>query len=147
MRYIATKRLRVGDGWVEPDGEFPESEVTHSLLSLGWVVDAGEPDAKPVHDGDAPAAIPSVKSLPWEGPDNGPPRHEDVPDTVVPRGSPEQVREFYAEREKQAREAEEARQAEIAALDKARLEAEAMVQKAIAEAEAARQAEAAAERG
>ena len=39
-RYIARKRLRVGEGWVDYGDEFPASEVTHSLLSLGWVVDA-----------------------------------------------------------------------------------------------------------
>jgi len=39
-RYIAQKRLRVGEGFVDYGEEFPASEVTHSLLSLGWVVDA-----------------------------------------------------------------------------------------------------------
>jgi hypothetical protein len=39
-RYIARRRLLVGTGYVQAGHEYPASEVTHSLLAIGWVVDA-----------------------------------------------------------------------------------------------------------
>jgi hypothetical protein len=36
-RYIARRRLRVGEAFIDYGEEFPAGEVTHSLLAIGWV--------------------------------------------------------------------------------------------------------------
>lgn len=38
-RYVAQKRLRVGEGFIDVGEEFPAAEVTHALLAIGWVAE------------------------------------------------------------------------------------------------------------
>lgn len=54
--YIARRRLRVGDGWIEPGEAYPAEALHPSLLDLRWVEEdhAGEATA-PAHPGVAVA--------------------------------------------------------------------------------------------
>jgi hypothetical protein len=47
MGFRATRRLKVGDRYIEAGEDYPEEAVTPSLLSMGWVVGMADGGPKP----------------------------------------------------------------------------------------------------